>query len=231
MENENSNFKDTKLEKLKYGLYAAIGLLLVVFGSLYDFESYQPRVMSKQLDQDLPRYGWNVTEDLGIAEVPDGPTAQRFELRQDDGWEVLAYCLNPDVTPPPIGTGCELEGDTFWCGDDFQQLREYQIVQQPPPEQEDTLTPTVTLTSTATSTPTSTATATPTQTQTATNTPTSTTAPAQSFTPTPRPKMGGGGNFSSGVAISLTLGFLMIGIGLSLTTVDWKRFIPLFKKK
>ena len=229
MENENSNFKDTKLEKLKYGLYAAIGLLLVVFGSLYDFESYQPRVMSKQLDQDLPRYGWNVTEDLGIAEVPDGPTAQRFELRQDDGWEVLAYCLNPDVTPPPVGTGCELEGDTFWCGDDFQQLREYQIVQQPPPEQEDTPTPTVTLTSTATST--STATATSTQTPTATNAPTGTTAPAQSFTPTPRPKMGGGGNFSIGVAISLTLGFLMIGIGLSLTAVDWKRFIPPFKKK
>lgn len=230
MENENSNFKDTKLEKIKYALFAAIGLMLVVFGSLYDFESYQPKVMSKQLDQDLPQYGWNVTDDLDVGEVPGGPTAQRFELRQEEGWQVLAYCLNPDVTPPPIGTSCQLiDENTFWCGNDLQQLREYQILQQPPPEQEDTPTPTVTLTSTATST--STATATSTQTPTATNAPTGTTAPTQSFTPTPRPKMGGGGNFSIGVAISLTLGFLMIGIGLSLTAVDWKRYIPPFKKK
>lgn len=223
MENENSNIKDTKLEKIKYGLFAGIGLLLIVFGSVFDFQPTAPKVMSKQLDQNLPPDGWNVTEDLGVGEVPGGPTAQRFELRQDQGWEVLAYCLNPEEPAPPVGTSCGMiDDDTFWCGDEFQQLREYEILQQPPPEQEDTPT--------ATATSTSTATATSTLAPTSTTAPTNTVVATQSFTATPRPKMGGGGNFNIGNAFSLILGFLIIGIGISLTVVDWKHYIPPNKK-
>lgn len=223
METENSNIKDTKLEKIKYGLFAGIGLLLIVFGSVFELPPAAPKVMSKQLDQNLPPDGWNVTEDLGVGEVPGGPTAQRFELRQDQGWEVLAYCLNPEEPAPPVGTSCGMiDDDTFWCGDEFQQLREYEILQQPPPEQEDTPT--------ATATSTSTATATSTQAPTSTTAPTNTVVATQSFTATPRPKMGGGGNFNIGNAFSLILGFLIIGIGISLTVVDWKHYIPPNKK-
>lgn len=217
MENENSNFKDTKLEKIKYGLFAGLGLLLIIFGSLVDFQPSQPKVMSMQLDQNLPPDGWNVTEDLGVGEVPGGPTAQRFELRQDQGWEVLAYCLNPEEPPPPVGTSCGMIDDnTFWCGDEYQQLREYQILQQPPPDQTETAVPTATATNTATTAPTLT------QTPTATIVPTNTVVPTQSFTSTPRPKMGGSGNFQISDAISLTLGIVMVCIGILLAVFNWK---------
>jgi carbohydrate-binding DOMON domain-containing protein len=119
-----------------------------------------------------------------------------------------------------------IDDTTFWCGDEYQQLREYEILQQPPPEQENT--PTATATNTLTSTPTSTQT--PTATNAPTNAPTNTTVATQSFTATPRPKMGGDGNFNRGNALSLILGFLIIGIGLSLTIVDWKRYISPNKK-
>lgn len=227
MDNENSNFKDTKLEKIKYAIFAVIGLLMVIFGSLYDFQPSPPKDKSNQLDKNLPPDSWNVTEDLGYGEVPGGPTAQRFELKQDQGWEVLAYCLNPEEPAPPVGTSCGMIDDTtFWCGDEYQQLREYEILQQPPSEQEDI--PAATATNTSTATPTSTQT--PTATNVPTNAPTNTTVAAQSFTATPRPKMGGDGNFNRGNALSLILGFLMIGIGISLTVVDWNHYISPFKK-
>jgi carbohydrate-binding DOMON domain-containing protein len=119
-----------------------------------------------------------------------------------------------------------IDDDTFWCGDEYQKLREYEILQQPPSAQEDT--PTATATNTSTATPTSTQT--PTATNVPTNASTNTTVVAQSFTATPRPKMGGDGNFNRGNALSLFLGFLMIGIGISLTVVDWKHYISPFKK-
>jgi len=216
MENEINTDNIYKREKVKYALFAGIGLLLIIFGSLVDFQPVQPRVMSMQLDQNLPPDGWNVTEDLGVGEVPGGLTAQRFELRQDQGWEVLAYCLNPEEPPPPVGTSCGMIDDnTFWCGDQYQQLREYQILQQPPPEQTETTVPTATATNTVTATPTMT------QTPTATEVPTNTSVPTQSFTPTPRPKMGGSGNFHISDAISLTLGIVMVCIGIILAVFNW----------
>ncbi|HEY9121800.1 MAG TPA: hypothetical protein VIM80_02280, partial [Brevefilum sp.] len=127
-----------------------------------------------------------------------------------------------------VGAVCDLvEGDTFWCGDEYQLLRRYKILQMPPPAQTSTSTsvptqaststPTATLTNTPTFTPTATNTSTPTPTNTPSSTPTSTATstprntavPNQAFTATPRPKMGGDGNFSSG-----DLGPLVIGIGL-----------------
>ncbi len=220
-----SKIKAKLKEKPYYVILFCIGILVMGLGFLFGPRLFKPDVMSKQLDTILPPFGWNVVEDLGIGEVPGGPTAQQFALRQDDGWEVLAYCLNPEEAPPRIGTSCELvDEDTFWCGDDYQQLREFEILQQPPPpEQTETPTPTLTLTPTVTVTMTQT----PTTVITSTNTP----VPTQRFTPTPRPKMGGGGNFRVGDAISITLGLLMIVIGVSIAAIDWKGYTAKFKKK
>jgi hypothetical protein len=63
MENEIRNFKDTKLKKIKFAIFSDIGVLLVVFGSLYGFQSNQLKVMSTQLDPILVPDGWNLTED------------------------------------------------------------------------------------------------------------------------------------------------------------------------
>jgi len=51
-----------------------------------------------------PIYGWMVKEDLDVGQVPGGPIAQRFLVRELSGWEILAYCLDPDDAPPPVGT-------------------------------------------------------------------------------------------------------------------------------
>lgn len=129
----------------------------------------------------LPTEGWRVCQDLGVGSVPGlAEDRQRFAVcNPSTGWEVQAYCLNPGVTPPGIGTLCSLVGEsTFWCGDTVQQLELYGILQIPP-------TPTETSTATATNTPS----ATPTPTATATNTPTATASsiPTATASSTPLP--------------------------------------------
>ena len=245
MENEISETKKKWGIKPIHAIFVGAGILVVALISLFGLRVLQTKVLSKQFSSNLPRYGWRVTKDLGIGEVPGGPTAQRFQVDHFYGWEVLAYCLDPQKPPPPMGTLCELmNGETFWCGDEFQQLREYEIVQQPPsptrtnttlPRNTRTATPTSTSTSTPTSTmtPTATNTATPTRTRTNTPTNTSTKAPGSgnTSTPTPRPKMGGGGNFRIGDAVRLTLGIIVIGIGVSFAAMNWKRYFRKLRKK
>lgn len=235
MEKEISEKNKKLVIKPSLALLAGMGILVIALSFLYGLRILQTRVTSKQLDANLPPYGWAVSEDLGVGEVPGGPTAQRFVVDQLEGWEVLAYCLDPQEPPPPVGTACELiDADTFWCGDDFQQLREYEILQQPPaPEQTETVQPSATYTSTSTltSTPTSTPTATNTATSTAITKPTNISAAAKTSTSTPRPKMGGDGNLGRGDVTRLVLGIVFISISGILTAIEGKRFLTQRLKK
>lgn len=116
------------------------------------------------LQQDeMPVYGWIVCADMGIGPVPGvSDPRQRFRLCHPDGWRVRVYCIQPDWLPPALGASCSRYNDTdFFCGQNIQNLRIYQVL--------DTPTPTPTFTPTATNTPVPTATSLPTQTP--TNTP------------------------------------------------------------
>lgn len=182
-------------------------------------------------DDDMPVYGWVVCEDLGMGDVPGVPDpVQIFRLCNQPAWELLAYCLEPEIPPPPEGTICErIDANTFWCGDGYQQLRQFQILQTPTPVPPDTPTPTQTPTYTATYT------SSPTSTVTLTNTPiptaTSTITPTTVITPTetPRPAMGGKGNVETGDVVRWVIGFFSIGLGLALALVEWKKR-PGFRK-
>ncbi len=120
-----------------------------------------------------PVDNWIVCQNLGVGVVPGLPDErQRFRLCHDQaGWEVVAYCLQPDLPAPVVGTICSLiDEDTFFCGSGIQNLRVYGVVQTPSP------TPTATTTPTTTPTPT----------------------PSETPRTTPRPRPGGAGNFSWG---------------------------------
>jgi len=106
--------------------------------------------LSFQAPDDLPRYNWRVCEDLGVGPVPGLPDArQRFRLCHNQGWQLLAYCLQPTRPAPVVGTTCSrISGNTYWCGDGIQNLREYAVLQTPAP------TPTPSPTSTPSATPT-----------------------------------------------------------------------------
>jgi hypothetical protein len=123
-----------------------------------------------------PVNGWVVCQDLGIGPIPGVPGArQRFVLCHPSGWQVRVYCLDTSKPPPPLGHSCtRVSSDTYWCGNVYQPLREYQILVTP------THTPTPTLTPTPTSTP--------------TFTPTSTPTPTVPVKPTSRVRPGGEGN-------------------------------------
>jgi len=136
-----------------------------------------------------PRYNWQVCENLGVGPVP-GLTEprQRLRLCHNQGWQVLVYCLNPELPVAEIGTNCTRVGeDVYWCGNGMQPVKEYRVVQEPDdtPTPTASSTPTPTPTDTPTATPTATFTPTPTHTSTPTSTATST--PTATFTNTPTP--------------------------------------------
>lgn len=152
----------------------------------------------------LPTDGWRVCQDLGVGSIPGlGEDRQRFVLcNNPTGWQVQVYCLNPGVTPPPVGAYCSLvSGSTFWCGNGVQQLEFYAILQLPP-------TPTATATATATSIP-PTLTPLPSQTQ-----PAATRAPTAAATTVVRVAPGGPGNLGLFIAGSLLSAMLLAGIVL-----------------
>lgn len=199
------------------------------------------------LPQDnLPTYGWVVDEDLDVGEVPGLPDVQRFRMRHQDDWELLAYCVDPNIDPPAEGTTCQLiNEDTFWCGDGVQHLRIYQILQTPPaPSPTATHTPTSTPTHTPTFTPTSTQTHTLTSTPTLTQTPTSTQTPIPTVTttpkptqeatqaeenkptPTPRSRSGQSGIVvQQGEIVRWSLGGTFIVFAAILAVLEWKRYL------
>jgi hypothetical protein len=222
------------MSKIRYlnvnGLLNArlIGLVIPLFlsvGLLVGSQLWGSSPASLNLD-DLPVFGWQVCEDMGMGDVPGVPEqVQRFRLCNHPGWELLAYCLEPEEPPPPVETICErIDDNTYWCGDEYQQLRHFQILQTPTPAPPATATPTDTSTPTPTVTPTSTSTVTltttpsPTATPTFTDTPTTTTE--ATATVTPRPPMGGRGNAEPGDLIRWATGSFFIGLGLTLAWVE-----------
>lgn len=150
------------LPRLWLILILCILAAVVVLGSIPWSDSYI-RVSYQ------PSEGWTVCADLGVGPVPGlDITRQRFRLCSDTGWEILVYCLQPELPVPPIGTICsEIDPGVFWCGDTVQQLQFYAIAQRPTPA-----TPTPVRTRTATSTITNTVTATARPSGTPANTPT-----------------------------------------------------------
>jgi len=219
-----------KINTEKVKKYLSIGgvcMIALVLGILAGMRVFRSTASAKLINP-LPSFGWVVSRDLGVGQVPDGPIAQRFVLTHPEGWRALAYCLDQTLRPPEIGTVCEMiDEDTFWCGDEVQPLRIYDMEEVPPPNP--TKTPTVTLTRTrrtstmtTTSTPTSTTTSTPTSTptRTPTRTPTSTATMTATPTRTQRPKMGGEGNLEKGDAVRGVIGFLLITLGFSLAAIE-----------
>ncbi|KKS31518.1 MAG: Laminin G, sub domain 2 [candidate division WWE3 bacterium GW2011_GWA1_42_12] len=122
---------------------------------------------------DLPKEGWRVIDDLGYGPVPGVSGSQfRFELGGAGGYVVNAYCNNPALPNPTVGTVCSYipSVNRFWCGDTVQELVPYDVLKTPEPTPTKTSTPTSTPTATPTSTPTETPTSTPTATPTSTPT-------------------------------------------------------------
>lgn len=148
---------------------------------------------------DKPVNNWRVCRDLGVGNVPGlGIQRQRFRLCHSQGWEVLVYCLEPNLPAPAVGTRCtRTNANTYWCGSGIQNLREYSIQE----------TPIAVSTPTPTRAPTNTPTFAPTQTPTLpTRTPS---APEQKPSPkpkarfTPRAPTGGRSNFDLGSLLNL----------------------------
>ena len=106
---------------------------------------------------DKPVQNWRVCRDLGVGNVPGlGIRAQRFRLCHTQGWEVLAYCLEPNLPAPAVGTRCtRTDANTYWCGSGLQRLREYSVQETP------TAVPTRTAVPSSTPTPIPTPTSTP----------------------------------------------------------------------
>jgi len=173
-------------------------------------------VSANQQQNNLPKYGWVVCEHLGFGEVPGHEPADRFKLCNQNVWEVLAFCIQPEVPVPPLGTICSLGNENiFWCGDDIQLLQLYQILPTPIPSPTDTPTPTNTPTPTSTATVTPTTTPTQTPTSTPSVTPTEVIPPTETVTPTQRDRLGGSGNFETTDLISILAGIVLVGIGIT----------------
>jgi len=153
-------------------------------------------------NKSLPIYGWYVGEYLGYGEVPGHPPAHRFRLHNASGHSLLAFCLNQWLPPPPRGQACErISEDVFWCGDEYQPVKIYELL------------PTPTSTATNTPSPTSTATLTPTPTHTITPT------HMPTVTPTKRPRMGGETNLPQKDFLKGMLGVLIIGFGILMAVI------------
>jgi hypothetical protein len=198
-----------------------IGLiLLAVFGiGITTYLAYHVESSSRSTGKSAvlapkPINNWYVCANLGIGPVPGLPDPrQRFKVCHDSGWEVYAYCIEPNIPAPTIGTVCTLINDqTFFCGAGVQSLREYRILQTPAAGTgTPSVTPSPTATNTATPTPTNTPTPIPTNTVTLTASPT----PFNNTTPraprTPRPHPGGPGNLPAWQRM-----LSMLGVGLLL---------------
>lgn len=138
-----------------------VGLLvivLIVLAIWFRSPSPRPRPFPDslpQLQEPRPIYDWYVCEELGVGAIPGVPEPRlRFRVCHNDGWELLAYCLQPNWPAPEVGSACALIDDnTFWCGEGLQNLREYAILQTPIPTTTPTLAQTETPTPTASVTP------------------------------------------------------------------------------
>jgi hypothetical protein len=126
-----------------------IALTLLVFSLTWPPQAVTASSSGRLLLQEtLPLHGWTVCVDLGVGPVPGQPgVLQRVRMCHGDGWQVDTFCLEPAKPVPQVGVMCSMVSSTdFWCGDEVQQLREYQIQQTPPPPPPSTVTPSPTLT-------------------------------------------------------------------------------------
>ena len=171
---------------------AGVGLLFFGVALIVGFRlsrtilpDLQARAANIILDQ--PTYNWYVCEDLGLGTIPGVPELRQIlRLCHNQGWEIRAYCLQPSLPVPPLGTSCSHTPEgTYWCGDNYQLLEEFILditpTSSPVPSETHTDTPTQTPQPSATQTPSQSAT--PTATSTPTEIPTDTPPP----TLTPRP--------------------------------------------
>ena len=164
-------------------LFVGVVLLFLFTGFLVITQVFQASATSKS-ESTLPQYGWWVCADLGYGEVPGASASNRFRLCHPTGWEVLAYCLDNSKPQPPIGTACEHIGNgRFWCGDDYQQIEQYELSETPIPSATPTSTRTSTVTPTHTTSSTTSITHTPTSTK--TQGPTRTSTSTRTLTPNP----------------------------------------------
>ncbi|HCE17155.1 MAG TPA: hypothetical protein DEQ80_04785 [Anaerolinea thermolimosa] len=128
-----------------------IALTLLVFSLTRAPQAVTASSSSRALSQEtLPLHGWTVCVDLGVGPVPgQSGNLQRVRMCHGDGWQVDTFCLEPAKPVPQVGVMCSMVSSTdFWCGDEVQQLREYQIQQTPPPAPPPTATPSPTSTTT-----------------------------------------------------------------------------------
>lgn len=142
---------------------------------------------------DKPSSNWRVCRNLGVGPVPGlGIRRLRFRLCHSEGWEVLVYCLQPDLPAPPVGTRCSrINEDTYHCGSGLQRLREYSVAETPTPLPTPTSPPTSTPLPPTPSTPTTPASPSgPPRTA-----PPEKEKPPKAPRPTPRAPSGGRGNF------------------------------------
>jgi len=131
-----------------------IALAAVAIALLLAFQRPKsPPAEAKLLEGPLPTDNWYVCAILGMGAIPGvKDTRLRFRLCHPDGWEILAYCLQPRWPAPELNAVCtRLDGNTYWCGEGMQNLREYRLIQTPLPTQ--TTLPTLTPIPTATHTP------------------------------------------------------------------------------
>lgn len=156
---------------------------------------------------------WKVCKDLGVGPVPGlAGLRQRFKLCHPQGWEVKAYCTDPSLPAPTVGTTCTRQGNMFLCGNASQPMRLYVVVATPPP----TETPLPTLTPAPSATPTTTQLP-PTITPTAPLPPTITPAAPQGPPTGPRPRPGGSSNLQAIGFKALAVGVLLLLAGISVT--------------
>ncbi len=167
---------------------AGVGLLFFAISFAVGFTLSQTVVADStaraaNIILEQPTYNWFVCEDLGLGTVPGVPgLRQILRLCHNQGWEIRAYCLQPSLPAPPIGTTCShTEDGPYWCGDSYQLLEEFILDVTPT----STPLPTVTNTAIPTQTPQTSATIAPSQTSSATFTPTEilTDTPPPTFTP------------------------------------------------
>lgn len=133
-------------------------IILIVLAIWFRSPFSRPRPLPDTvplLQEPRPIYDWYVCEELNVGPIP-GVTEPRLRFRvcHNEGWELLAYCLQPNWPAPEEGAACALiDDDTFWCGEGLQNLREYAILQTPFPTTTPTLAQTVAPTPTATASP------------------------------------------------------------------------------
>lgn len=117
---------------------AILAVVLLIILVAYLMASGRPRspsINAQALEGPKPTDNWYVCAVLGMGPVP-GVNGQRlrFRLCHNEGWEVLAYCLQPRWPAPELGATCtRIDENTYWCGEGLQNLREYGILQTPVP--------------------------------------------------------------------------------------------------